>query len=76
MAGSSILREVKQTDISGTVKSISGGKISDIKADLNSVKFNPKTIIAYVGGNDLMDENKTVESVSRDHGVMALIVIS
>ena len=73
MVGSSILREVKQTDIvSGTVRSISGGKISDIKADLNSVKFNPKTIITYVGGNDLIDENKTVESVSRDHGLMLI----
>ena len=54
----------------GKVKSISGGKIGDIKNDLKSLNYTPNTITTYVGGNDLMDSNKTVESVSMDHTLM------
>jgi lysophospholipase L1-like esterase len=62
---------VKQSDVvNGKIRSISGGKIRDIKADLKDLNFTPKTIITYVGGNDLMDKNKSVEDVTGEHVLM------
>ena len=47
LVGSSILREVRSDDlVNGTVKSISGGKIKDIKEDITTLKVKPKTKIS------------------------------
>ena len=62
LVGSSILREVPEDDIlKGSVKSISGGKIADIKENMNSLEITPKVIISQCGGNDLDKENSSVE---------------
>ena len=69
--GSSLLREVRQTDIvNGNVKCIRGAKVSDVKDDLKSLSTTPKSIVTYVGGNDLMSENMTVDSVCEEYGIL------
>ena len=56
--------------VNGTVKSISGGKIKDIK-DLLSLRIKPKIIISQIGGNDLDSEGATVDDTMAKY-VMAL----
>ena len=57
--------------VNGTVKSISGGKIKDIKEDLLSLRIKPKIIISQIGGNDLDSEGATVDDTMANY-VMAL----
>ena len=65
LVGSSILREVKPNDLkNGYVKSISGGKVKDIQADILNLEFTPKTIISLVGGNDIDSEREINEVVA------------
>ena len=65
LVGSSILREVKPNDLNnGYVKSISGGKVKDIPADILNLEFTPKTIISLVGGNDIDSEREINEVVA------------
>ena len=65
LVGSSILREVKPNDLTnGYVKSISGGKVKDIQADILNLEFTPKTIISLVGGNDIDSEREINEVVA------------
>ena len=62
MVGSSILREVRPTDLlNGTVKAISGGKVQNIKEDIHNLKHQPKIIVTQVGGNDLDTHDGSVE---------------
>ena len=69
--GSSILRDVRETDIyNGTVKSIPGGHIKDVKKTVMDLKVKPKTIVTLIGGNDLTEESKTVEQVTEDYTMM------
>ena len=65
LVGSSVLREVKPNDLkNGYVKSISGGKVKDIQADILNLEFTPKTIISLVGGNDIDSEREINEVVA------------
>ena len=57
--------------VNGTVKSISGGKIKDIKEDLLSLRIKPKIIISQIGGNDLDSDGATVDDTMANY-VMAL----
>ena len=69
MVGSSILREVKSGDLkNGYVKSISGGKIKDIKEKIANLQFTPKTIITLAGGNDI-DSDIEIEKVVSEYSV-------
>ena len=62
MVGSSILREVRPTDLlNGTVKAISGGKVQNIKEDIHNLKHQPKIIVTQVGSNDLDTHDGSVE---------------
>ena len=71
IVGSSILREVRDTDvINGRVKSISGGKIYDVKANIQSIKYQPRNIITQIGGNDLDEDNLTVENVTSKYELL------
>ena len=71
IVGSSILREVRDTDvINGRVKSISGGKIDDVKANIQSIKYQPRNIITQIGGNDLNEDNSTVENVTSKYELL------
>ena len=71
IVGSSLLREVKETDISnGVTKSIPGGKISDVQKDIQGIKHHPTHIVTQIGGNDLEDENVTVDNVTTQYEVM------
>jgi lysophospholipase L1-like esterase len=68
LVGSSVLREVRADDITnGTVQSISGGKIANVKEEISSLKFKPKQIITQVGGNDLDSQGASVEKVASDY---------
>ena len=70
--GSSILREVRSDDIvNGTVKSISGGKIKDIKQEIESLTIKPRTIVTQIGGNDVDSAGSSVEDVVSEY-VMTL----
>ena len=70
--GSSILREVRRDDIvNGTVKSISGGKIKDIKQEIESLTIKPRTIVTQIGGNDVDSAGSSVEDVVSEY-VMTL----
>ena len=72
LVGSSILKEVRTDDlVNGTVKSISGGKIKDIKEDLLSLRIKPKIIISQIGGSDLDSDGVTVDDTMANY-VMAL----
>ena len=71
LVGSSILREIRVDDISnGTVQCIRGGKINDIQTDVENIDFKPKNIITHVGGNDLDDNDVTVEEVASQYEVL------
>ena len=71
LVGSSILRDVHKNDLlNGTVTSISGGVISDVKETIKKLDFNPKTIITQIGGNDLENKDETVESVTEKYVTM------
>ena len=71
IVGSSLLREVKETDISnGVTKSIPGGKISDVQKDIQGIKHHPTHIVTQIGGNNLEDENVTVDNVTTQYEVM------
>ena len=68
---SSVLREVNHDDLlNGTVKSISGAKVNDIKEHIKSLITYPKTLITQVGGNDLDNETVTVDEVVSDYAVL------
>ena len=70
IVGSSLLREVRDSDIkNGAVKCIRGGKIDDIKKDIQNMKHQPRNIITHVGGNDLDDDNATVPNVTSQYEV-------
>ena len=70
LVGSSILREVLPTDIeNGTVKFIPGGKVKDVKENINSLKFTPKIIITQIGGNDLDSETAAVDDTVSDYSL-------
>ena len=69
LIGSSILREVKPNDLkNGCVKSISGGKVKDIQADISNLEFTPKTIISLVGGNGI-DSEREINKVVAEYTV-------
>ena len=71
MAGSSILREVRDEDIvNGTVKCVRGGQTEDIKSVIKNVDFSPHTIITHIGGNDLSNKEKTVETICDQYAEM------
>ena len=71
IVGSSILRAVRPGDIiNGTVSSISGGKIDDVKETIKNLDFTPKTIITQVGGNDLDKQDSSVETVTGAYATM------
>ena len=70
--GSSILREVRSDDIvNGTVKSISGGRIKDIKQEIEFLTIKPRTIVTQIGGNDVDSAGSSVEDVVSEY-VMTL----
>jgi lysophospholipase L1-like esterase len=70
IVGSSVLREIRDEDIvNGTIKSISGGKVKDVKQDIESLKIKPKTIITQVGGNDVDSSNASVEDVVSEYAM-------
>ena len=70
--GSSILREVRSDDaVNGTVKNISGGKIKDIKQEIESLTIKPRTIVPQIGGNDVDSAGSSVEDVVSEY-VMTL----
>ena len=71
IVGSSLLREVRENDIqNGTVKCIRGGKIDDMKKDIDEIQGSPKNIVTQIGGNDLEDENTTVEELTSQYEVL------
>ena len=71
VVGSSILREVKGTDIiNGVVKSIPGDTINDVKKYISEHKNKPKNIITQIGGNDLDNDGTTVESVTTQYELL------
>ena len=71
LIGSSILREVRDTDIeNGQVQSISGGTIKDIKPKIENLKYAPKTVLTLVGGNDLEMNDKCVEDACAEYSVL------
>ena len=67
LVGSSVLREVKPNDIKNCyIKSISGGKVKDMKQCIKTLELTPKTVISMIGGNDIDSEDVTVEKVVSD----------
>ena len=69
--GTSLLREVYTDDIlNGTVNSISGGLVKDIRDVIQKLENTPKNLIIQVGGNDLTKEESNVESVSSEYAVL------
>ena len=70
LVGSLILKEIKSDDIAnGTVKSISGGMVKDIKQDILDLNSTPKVIITQGGGNDLDQENSNVTEVISEYSL-------
>lgn len=71
LVGCSILHEVKQNDILNEhVKCIRGGNVNDVRDNLKSLDSKPRTVISYIGGNDLMCEDATVEHVSEEYTIL------
>ena len=71
LVGSSILRDVRDSDISNAkVKCIRGGCIDNVKADIKDLSFVPKTIITQIGGNDLDRADASVEQITSDYAVL------
>ena len=69
--GTSLLREVYTDDIlNGTVNSISGVLVKDIRDVIQKLENTPKNLIIQVGGNDLTKEESNVESVSSEYAVL------
>ena len=70
MVGSSILREVRQSDLkNGKVKAIPGGHIKDIKDNLLSLDYKPNTIVTLVGGNELDGGTEPIDKLVSDYAV-------
>ena len=68
LIGSSILREVQPSDLlNGTIKSIPGGKVMDIKKDISTLTTVPKIIITQIGGNDLDCEGNNIDDVVSEY---------
>ena len=68
IVGSSLLGEVKDANVTnGVVKAIRGGKVSDMKKNIQEIKNNPRNIVTQIGGNDLDDDKVTVENVSSEY---------
>ena len=66
--GSSLLREVRETDLdNGKVTCLRGGTIKDTKDEMKNIEFNPKIIITQIGGNDVTKEGTTIKDVSDDY---------
>ena len=71
LVGSSLLREVEESDIlNGKSKCIRGGLIDDVKQDIKTLSYKPKNIILQIGGNDLDREAVSVEQAITDYSVM------
>ena len=73
IVGSSLLREVRENDIqNGAVKCIRGGKIDEVKKDIDEIQgsLKKKNIMTQIGGNDLEDENTTVEELTSQYEVL------
>ena len=71
IVGSSLLREVKDADVTnGVVKAIHGGKISDVKKNIQEIKNKLRNIVTQIGGNDLDDDKVTVENVSSEYELL------
>ena len=71
IVGTSLFRDVRSDDvINGQVKSIRGGKIKDVKDDLQKLKNKPKAIMTQVGGNDLCAVDATVDDVSAEYSIL------
>ena len=67
IVGSSILRDVSPHDIqNGKTKCIRGGKITDVKENIQALESSPKAIITLIGGNDLESKDSSVENVSSE----------
>ena len=65
------LREVREGDITnGKVQCIRGGKMTDIKQDIDNIDFTPKNIVTQTGGNDLDEKDTIVEQVSSQYEVL------
>ena len=65
LIGSSILREVRDTDINDNVTAIPGGKISNVKEAIQKLDDKPKEIITLVGGNNLDESDCEVDFCCR-----------
>ena len=71
IVGSSILRDVSPHDIqNGKTKCIRGGKITDVKENIQALESSPKAIITLIGGNDLESKDNSVENVSSEYNLM------
>ena len=71
VVGSSLLREINDNDlVNGKVKCIRGGQIADVKEDIKSLSFTPKTVITHIGGNDLDKNDKSVENVTSEYALL------
>ena len=70
IVGSSILRDVSPHDIqNGKTKCIRGGKITDVKENIQALESSPKAIITLIGG-DLESKHSSVENVSSEYNLM------
>ena len=71
LIGSSVLREVRDTDIiNGKVTAIPGGKISNVKEAIQKIDDKPKEIITLDGGNNLDESDSKVESVVEEYSLL------
>ena len=71
IVGSSLLREINGNDlVNGKVKCIRGGQIADVKEDIKSLSFTPKTVITHKGGNDLDKSYKSVENMTSEYALL------
>jgi hypothetical protein len=71
VVGSSMLREIRDTDVSNaTIKSIGGACIQEIREEIKSLDITPKNIITYVGGNDLDNAQNSVVDVVSDYSLL------
>ena len=71
IVGSSVLREATDGDFTNaSVKSIRGTRLKDIREDIKALEFEPKTIIPYIGGNDLDNVDQSLEDIKSEYALL------
>ena len=71
VVGTSLLQEISDNDlVNGKFRCIRGGQIADVKEDIKSLSFTPKTVTTHIGGNDLDKSDKSVEKLTSEYALL------